>query len=134
MPTAIPSPRQLEYQDWELGLFLHFGLYAIEGWHEQDQMRRRIPADHHSYVQALAGLQEFGLHIGIRSCRLQGVGTGRVDKGRGGLVGAAPGHIAQEPGAHGGSKIRVNPHGVDMDINNGRAFPAFLGIPGSHAD
>ncbi|MDZ4199496.1 MAG: alpha-L-fucosidase [Kiritimatiellia bacterium] len=34
-------------QEWfsrrKLGLFLHFGLYAIEGWHEQDQMRRRIP-------------------------------------------------------------------------------------------
>lgn len=28
-----------------LGLFLHFGLYSIEGWHEQDQMRRRIPHD-----------------------------------------------------------------------------------------
>ena len=27
----------------KLGLFLHFGLYSIEGWHEQDQMRRRIP-------------------------------------------------------------------------------------------
>ena len=26
-----------------MGLFLHFGLYAIEGWHEQDQMRRSIP-------------------------------------------------------------------------------------------
>ena len=26
-----------------LGLLLHFGLYSIEGWHEQDQMRRRIP-------------------------------------------------------------------------------------------
>lgn len=26
-----------------LGLFLHFGLYAIEGWNEQDQMRRHIP-------------------------------------------------------------------------------------------
>lgn len=26
-----------------MGLFLHFGLYSIEGWHEQDQMRRRIP-------------------------------------------------------------------------------------------
>ncbi|MDO9465085.1 MAG: alpha-L-fucosidase [bacterium] len=25
-----------------LGLFLHFGLYSIEGWHEQDQMRRCI--------------------------------------------------------------------------------------------
>jgi alpha-L-fucosidase len=33
--------------DWfsrrRFGLFLHFGIYAIEGWHEQDQMRRRIP-------------------------------------------------------------------------------------------
>lgn len=28
-----------------LGLFLHFGLYTIEGWHEQDQMRRHIPRD-----------------------------------------------------------------------------------------
>lgn len=28
-----------------LGLFLHFGLYSIEGWHEQDQMRRRIQRD-----------------------------------------------------------------------------------------
>jgi len=27
----------------KLGLFLHFGLYAVDGWHEQDQMRRRIP-------------------------------------------------------------------------------------------
>lgn len=22
---------------------MHFGLYSIEGWHEQDQMRRGIP-------------------------------------------------------------------------------------------
>lgn len=28
-----------------MGLFLHFGLYSIEGWHEQDQMRRRIPRE-----------------------------------------------------------------------------------------
>ena len=28
-----------------LGLFLHFGLYSIEGWHEQDRWRRRIPRD-----------------------------------------------------------------------------------------
>jgi len=27
----------------KLGLFLHFGLYAINGWHEQEQWRRRIP-------------------------------------------------------------------------------------------
>ena len=26
MRTAIPAPRQLAYQDWEFGLFLHFGI------------------------------------------------------------------------------------------------------------
>ena len=34
-------------RDWffekRLGLFLHFGLYAVEGWQEQDQVRRAIP-------------------------------------------------------------------------------------------
>ncbi len=39
----------LHKEEWfsrrRFGLFLHFGLYAIEGWHEQDQMRRRIPRD-----------------------------------------------------------------------------------------
>lgn len=34
-----------------MGLFLHFGLYAIEGWHEQDQMRRRIPRE--EYVKLI---------------------------------------------------------------------------------
>lgn len=29
MKTAIPTPRQLEYQDWELGMFLHFGLWSF---------------------------------------------------------------------------------------------------------
>ncbi len=36
-------------RDWffkaRFGLFIHFGLYAIDGWHEQDQMRRRIPRE-----------------------------------------------------------------------------------------
>ena len=31
-----------------MGLFLHFGLYSIEGWHEQDQMRRRIPREEYA--------------------------------------------------------------------------------------
>ncbi len=34
-------------RDWffrkRRGLFLHWGLYALEGWHEQDQTRRHIP-------------------------------------------------------------------------------------------
>jgi alpha-L-fucosidase len=42
--------------DWfscrRLGLFLHFGLYSIEGWHEQDQMRRRIPRNEYEKLIA----------------------------------------------------------------------------------
>jgi len=41
------SPRFGDARDWwfqrRYGLFIHWGLYAIEGWHEQDQWRRRIP-------------------------------------------------------------------------------------------
>ena len=40
-------PRFGDGRDWffhrRFGLFLHWGLYAINGWHEQDQFRRRIP-------------------------------------------------------------------------------------------
>ena len=42
-----PAPRFGDGRDWwfekRFGLFLHWGLYAINGWHEQDQWRRRIP-------------------------------------------------------------------------------------------
>ncbi len=51
-PAAAPKPPPLaprfgDGRDWwfekRFGLFVHWGLYAIEGWHEQDQWRRRIP-------------------------------------------------------------------------------------------
>ena len=36
-------------RDWftekRFGLFLHWGLYSLNEWHEQDQWRRRIPRD-----------------------------------------------------------------------------------------
>lgn len=36
-------------RDWffekRFGLFIHWGLYAIHGWHEQEQWRGRLPAD-----------------------------------------------------------------------------------------
>ncbi|MBN1436802.1 MAG: alpha-L-fucosidase [Sedimentisphaerales bacterium] len=39
-------------RDWFLdarfGMFVHWGLYAIEAWHEQDQMRRDIPRAQYS--------------------------------------------------------------------------------------
>ena len=39
----ITDPVKEWFSRRRLGLFLHFGLYSIEGWHEQDQMRRHIP-------------------------------------------------------------------------------------------
>jgi alpha-L-fucosidase len=32
-PTALPTPRQLAYQDWEMGLFLHFGIRTFHEGH-----------------------------------------------------------------------------------------------------
>ncbi len=38
LTTAIPTPRQLEYQSWELGLFLHFGIRSFyEGYKDFDK-------------------------------------------------------------------------------------------------
>lgn len=35
--TAVPSPRQLEYQDWEMGIFFHFGIRTFyEGHRDWD--------------------------------------------------------------------------------------------------
>ena len=44
MPTAIPTPRQLEYQDWEFGLFLHFGIRAFYEGHRDWDGKRMDPA------------------------------------------------------------------------------------------
>ena len=45
-------------RDWffekRFGLFLHWGIYALKGWHEQDQFRRRIP-----YAEYTGQLAEF---------------------------------------------------------------------------
>ena len=41
------APRFGDGRDWwfekRFGMFVHWGLYSINGWHEQDQWRRRIP-------------------------------------------------------------------------------------------
>lgn len=41
------APRFGDGRDWffqkRFGLFLHWGLYSINGWHEQEQWRRRVP-------------------------------------------------------------------------------------------
>ncbi|MCE5258362.1 MAG: alpha-L-fucosidase [Chloroflexi bacterium] len=38
--SALPSARQLKYQDWELGLFLHFGVRTFnEGYRDWDERK-----------------------------------------------------------------------------------------------
>jgi hypothetical protein len=51
VPAASPvlAPRFGDARDWwfqhRFGLFVHWGLYAINGFHEQEQWRRRVPRD-----------------------------------------------------------------------------------------
>jgi alpha-L-fucosidase len=51
-----PAPRFGDGRDWwfdkRFGMFVHWGLYAIPGWHEQHQWRKRVPRE--EYVK-LAG-------------------------------------------------------------------------------
>ena len=45
--AAKLAPRFGDGRDWwfekRFGMFIHWGIYSINGWHEQDQWRRRIP-------------------------------------------------------------------------------------------
>lgn len=34
LPTAVPTARQLQFQDWEMGLFLHFGIRTFYEGHK----------------------------------------------------------------------------------------------------
>jgi alpha-L-fucosidase len=46
-PRPKLAPRFGDGRDWwfqrRFGLFIHWGLYAIHGWHEQEQWRARVP-------------------------------------------------------------------------------------------
>lgn len=46
-PAPKLAPRFGDGRDWwfqkRFGMFVHWGLYSIKAWHEQDQWRRRIP-------------------------------------------------------------------------------------------
>jgi len=61
-PPAL-APRFGDGRDWwfrkRFGLFVHWGLYSIEGWHEQDQWRRRIPRADYVKLQARWNPTEF---------------------------------------------------------------------------
>lgn len=45
MTTAKPTPKQLEYQDWELGMFLHFGVRTFYEGHRDWDGKPMSPAN-----------------------------------------------------------------------------------------
>ena len=44
MPHPIPSPKQLEFLDWEFGVFFHFGIRTYFKGHT-DWDNRPMPAE-----------------------------------------------------------------------------------------
>jgi len=44
VPTAVPTPRQLEYQSWEMGIFFHFGIRTFFEGH-RDWDGKPMPTD-----------------------------------------------------------------------------------------
>jgi len=44
LPSAVPTARQLEYQDWEMGLFVHFGIRTFFEGHRDWDNQRMDPA------------------------------------------------------------------------------------------
>lgn len=53
--AAEASPRWKMF-DRRLGVFVHWGVYSVGGWHEQEQMRRQVPRkDYEKYAQQFAG-------------------------------------------------------------------------------
>ena len=43
LPSTVPSARQIEYQDWEMGLFVHFGIRTFHEGHRDWDNRRMDP-------------------------------------------------------------------------------------------
>jgi len=59
VPAGVPklAPRFGDGRDWwferRFGLFVHWGLYSIHGWQEQEQWRRRVPRAEYAKLQQL---------------------------------------------------------------------------------
>lgn len=56
VPCPPLAPRFGDARDWwfkkRFGLFIHWGIYAINGWHEQEQCRRKIPRSEYEKLAA----------------------------------------------------------------------------------
>lgn len=55
VPSNEPPPRFHDARDWffekRFGMFIHWGLYSIPAWHEQQQWRGRVPREEYQKLQ-----------------------------------------------------------------------------------
>lgn len=61
------------FLDKKLGMFIHFGLYSIGGWHEQDQWRREIPREDYEKLIDKFNPTEFDPHKWIDAAESAGM-------------------------------------------------------------
>ena len=73
LATAVPTARQLEYQDWEMGIFLHFGIRTFhEGHRDWDgkpmDLARFDPATLNC-DQWVVTAKRAGMHYAVLVCK-----------------------------------------------------------------
>jgi alpha-L-fucosidase len=64
----IPPPSRNTaawFKEPKLGLFLHWGLYSLEAWHEQDQWRREWPREEYVKLAGRFTARKFDPHLWI---------------------------------------------------------------------
>lgn len=64
-PRALSRPNRTTaawFRQPKLGLFLHWGLYALEAWHEQDQWRRRWKREDYARLARRFSARRFDAH------------------------------------------------------------------------
>jgi alpha-L-fucosidase len=75
--TDIPSPSRSTaawFKEPKLGLFLHWGLYSINAWHEQDQWRRNWKREEYAGLTEQFSARKFDPHHWIDVAEEMGAG------------------------------------------------------------
>ena len=73
LPTAVPTARQLEYQDWEMGVFFHFGIRSFyEGHRDWDGKPMPPEGFRPGYLNCdnwVATAKRAGMHYAVLTCK-----------------------------------------------------------------
>jgi alpha-L-fucosidase len=70
--THSESGRHWEMFDRRIGLFLHWGIYSVNGWHEQEEMRRRVNRAEYEKSADRFVAQKFDADTFVRAAEILG--------------------------------------------------------------